>query len=411
MIVTPASLTGKRHVETGAARRLRICFVIGTLERGGAEGQLVQLATGLNRSRFEPSVCCLTHNGPHRHALEAAGIPVEILGLRRSKWLGLPIALPSRMLRLIRIIRKRQPDIVHGFLFGAYVLGAVAGRVNRVPLIVASRRSLGLFKASRPLWLLIERFVNRGTDHLIANSRAVRLDVVRQEGLAPSKVTVIYNGVEFTSWNEPRSQALVRAIGVADRRPIIAVVANFIAYKGHEFLFDALPAIAAEFPQLAVLLVGDGPLRQQFEVQVRANGLDAFARFLGARSDVPAILALVDLVVHPSTQEGFSNAILEAMAAGKPVVAAAVGGNEEAIVDRKTGLLVRNRDAAALATASLWLLRHPEEARAMGMAGRTRVQQLFTVERMVREYESLYEQLVTARASDARSEQWMARTS
>jgi glycosyltransferase involved in cell wall biosynthesis len=217
------------------------------------------------------------------------------------------------------------------------------------------------------------------TDHFVANSEAVRQDVLREEKLPPDKVTVIYNGLSVFHEADARSEALRAALEITGANPIIAVVANFHGYKGYQFFFDALEPIARAYPDLVALLVGDGPMRQHFEEDVRARGLQSSVRFLGARADVPAVLGIADVIVHPSTQEGFSNAVLEAMAAGKPVVAAAVGGNPEAILHGETGLLVPPCNGAALADATIWLLCHADEARAMGRAGRQRVAHTFGV--------------------------------
>jgi glycosyltransferase involved in cell wall biosynthesis len=386
-----------------ATPRTKICFIIGTLERGGAEGQLVQLAVRLDRRRFEPRVCCLAGDGPHRAALEASGVPVAVLDGGSSSRARSPWALAKRLVRLILVLRAWRPDLVHGFLYSAYVLGAIAARATGVPIVVASRRSLGFFKESRPLWLWIERRANRATDCLIANSEAVRQDVLRQEGVPPSKVIVIYNGVEPSDPTRDELEALRAELDLGARHPIVIVVANLIAYKGHDVLFGALPDLAAEFPQLAVLLVGDGVERRAFEARARSNGLSHVVRFLGSRHDVTSLLALADVVMHPSTQEGFSNAVLEAMAAGKPVVAAAVGGNVEAIVEGETGFLVRVRDADALAKATARLLRQPTEAGIMGAKARARVQHLFTFSRMVAAHEQTYERLLAKRTLGARA--------
>jgi glycosyltransferase involved in cell wall biosynthesis len=400
---------GERPEPVIPARRPRICFVIGTLDRGGTEGQLVELAVRLRRERFDPFVCCLAHDGPHREALDAAGIPVMSLGVRRATGLLRPFEVLRRLAGLIRVMRAQRPDVVHGFLYSSYVLGAVAARVNRVPVIIASRRSLGLFKASRPFWLLVERLGNRATDHLIANSEAVRQDVLRQERLPASKVTVIHNGVALPDRVGDQSDALRGTLDLLGRHPIVAVISNFMPYKGYDVFFEALPGIVSEFPRLAVLIAGDGAGRREFEDRARASPLTGVVRFLGVRSDVPALLALADVIVHPSTEEGFSNAILEAMAAGKPVVAAAVGGNVEAIVDRETGLLVPTRDADALRGATLWMLRHPHQARTMGEAGRARVGKLFTIDRMVKAYEGVYDKMLAERGPRAHARRELTR--
>jgi glycosyltransferase involved in cell wall biosynthesis len=143
------------------------------------------------------------------------------------------------------------------------------------------------------------------------------------------------------------------------------------------------------------LLVGEGIMRASLERQVATRGLQDSVRFCGTRGDVSAILRLVDIVVHPSEQEGFSNAVLEAMAAGRPVVATAVGGNPEAIRDAETGILVPPGQSAELAASVSRLLGDPARVNALGRAARMRVQERFSVERMVAEYEALYEQLLT----------------
>jgi glycosyltransferase involved in cell wall biosynthesis len=383
-------------VATGS-RRISVCFVIGTLDRGGAEGQLVRLATHLPREQFDVSVCCLADGGPLQGVLDAAGIPVDIVGLHRPIHSLLPFKSIGRLVQLSRVIQARQPDIVHGFLFWAYVLGTAAAKVGGVPVVVASRRSLSHFKASRPDWRILEQLANAATDAIVANSEAVRDDVLKHERIPPSKLSVIYNGVDAGMANPTLRREVRRTLRIGDQDPVIAVVANLIHYKGHEHFFQALPEILGAFPRAVVLLAGDGPERARSEQRVRTMGMANAVRFLGVRSDVPALLEAADLLVHPSLEEGFSNAVLEAMAAGRPVVATSVGGNAEAVVDGDTGLLVAPADPPALASAAIWLLRHPAEARAMGESGRARVTRHFEIDRMVRGYERLYRELLAAR--------------
>jgi glycosyltransferase involved in cell wall biosynthesis len=326
------------------------------------------------------------------------------VGLGDSSPLGLrsPVAALKRLGVLVRVLRARRPAVVHGFLFSAYVLGAIAARLARVPIVVASRRSAGFFKAARPFWLWIERLTNRWTDHVVANSEAVRDDVVRQEGIPGETISVIYNGVDVPVFTDQQLMTLRSTLDVDGRHPIIVVVANLIAYKGHDLLFKALPPVLSAFPRLAVLLVGDGIARTHFQEQARSAGLGSVVRFLGVREDVPMILALADVVVHPSRHEGFSNAVLEAMAAARPIVASAVGGNVEAIVDGETGVLVPPDDADALGAAVLRLLRTPPEAARLGEAARARVEERFTIDAMVRAYERTYDRLVAVHGTTGR---------
>ena len=371
-------------------------YIISTLEVGGAEGQLVRLVTGLDRHRFEPAVCCLSSDGPYREALDAAGIPVVTIGftgfgdLRRH-----PSRVVRPLMKLVRSIRGLRPDVVHGFLFWAYVLGTLAARLAGVRVVVTSRRSLGVFKASRPHYLLLERMANRLTDVIVANSEAVRQDTLSQEHIASEKVMVIHNGIKMDCYQLPCNDRLRQSEGLVAKSPVVGVIANFIHYKGHRYFFEAWATVARRYPNAVALLIGDGPDRSEFEAQVSSMGISQSVRFLGTRRDIPQLLALMDLLVHPSLEEGFSNAILEAMAAGKPVVATAVGGNPEAVLHGVTGLLVPPRDGHALAEAVLWLVEHPDEAAAFGRAGRERAAQHFDLRVMVRQYERLYERLVS----------------
>ena len=380
--------------------KLTIAYVIGTLDHGGAEHQLVALAKWLDRSKFLPVVFCLTATGPLLDELTGAGVRVRCFGLRGLTVRRNPIRVARRLAEFVLSLKRERPDIVHGLLFHAYILGAFAAWMARVPVVLSSRRSLGHFKANKPHYLALERLANRMTDLVIANSEAVRQDAIREERLPAEKVKVIHNGLDLDRHGAPPDEGLRRSLGLERRGPVVGVVANFIHYKGHQFFLDAWAAAAKKFPESVALLVGDGPLRQEFEARVHAMGLGPSVRFLGTHQDVPALVTLMDLVVHPSLEEGFSNAILEAMAAGKPVVATAVGGNPEAVIPGKTGLLVPPGDSQALADAMLWLLAHPGEAVRFGEAGRLRVAERFEVSAMVRQYEAVYERLVAEKCPE-----------
>jgi len=377
------------------SRRIRIFYLIGTLDVGGAEGQLVLLIKGLDQDRFSASVCCLASaDGPYADDVRRLGIEVHEIGFRGLRIFRHPHRVLGQLVRLVRLIRRERPDIVHGYLFWAYVLGTFAARAAGVRRVVSSRRSLGTFKAGKVHYLFFERASNAMTSLVIANSQAVRADAMRQERLPPEKVIVIYNGVETARMPVAAPTALAEEFELRGASPIVTVIANFIDYKGHGFFFEAWKRVIATHPSGVAILVGDGPDRNKWERWVAREGLDRSVRFAGSRRDVPAILAVTEIVAHPSLQEGFSNAILEAMAAGRPVVATAVGGNPEAVEEGRTGLLVPARDAGALAAAILALSADPERARAMGRAGRERAVHCFSVDEMVRAYENVYERTV-----------------
>lgn len=371
--------------------RLKVLFVIVGLDIGGAEQQLTELLLRIDRAAFEPVVCCLGRRGPLADAIERAGIRVEVIGLGRVNELGVRdvAATARRLWRLRRLMRRERPHIVIGLLFWAYVAATLAARAARVPVVLTTRLSLGHFKAQRPALLRIERVVNGLTDRIVANAEAVRADAIRQEALPPEKVVVIRNGVEISRFSD-RDEALRDELGVRPDATIVGIVANLIHYKGHRYFLDAWAQVIAKHPQAVAVLVGDGPLRDALTRQAVALGLGQSLRLLGTRRDVPRILAGLDVVAHPSLEEGSANAILEALASAKPVVATAVGGNVEAVVHEQTGLLVPAADVPALAGALCRLIEHPAEAAAFGRAGRDLVRDLYDMDRMVADYERLF---------------------
>lgn len=387
-------LAAKPVVIKDQRRAVKILYIIGTLDVGGTERQLVDLTLRLDRKRFRPVVCCLSSGGPLEPMLRAGGIKARCYDLRGLKVWRNPIQVGRRLLAFLADLRAEQPEIVHGFLFHAYVLGAFAAKMAGGSIVIASRRSLGHFKRRRHSYRVAEWVANWMTDLIVANSEAVKRDVVRQEKVEPSNVSVIYNGVDPSLYDVQADRALWTSLWIPEGAKVVSVVANLLHYKGHRFFLQACREIQRAHSAVKFLLIGDGPLRGTLEGFARDLDLEKDVLFLGSRQDIPQLLALTDIAVLPSLEEGFSNAILEAMAAGKPVVATTAGGNAEAVIHGETGLLVPPRDSEALAQAVLWLLAHPAEAARFGEAGRRRVTEQFGLSGMIRQYEAVYERLV-----------------
>lgn len=389
----------RRETASGDAR-FRVLFIIGTLEIGGSESQTAELASRLDQSHFRTAVFCLSRGGPFATLLESRGIEVRVFGITRSD-LRAPWRLASHLAALWSFIAAWRPHIVHGVLFWSYVLGAIAARLSGVPVVVAGRRSLADFKRGKPHYQILERLANQLTDRIVANSHAVRADTIRAERIDPGKIVVIYNGIDTTMFDVRYEPPDTDFLGLSRPAPLVVVVASLIPYKGHEYFLEAWRRVADRFPSARALLVGDGPERLRLERLAAQIGLGESVRFLGVRSDVARIVRAAYVLVHPSLQEGFSNAILEAMAAGKPVVATEVGGNPEAIVHEVTGLIVPPRDASAIAAAVGRLLLDPDLARRLGQEGRRRAREHFDISTMVQRYEMLYRELLGARVTRA----------
>jgi glycosyltransferase involved in cell wall biosynthesis len=273
-------------------------------------------------------------------------------------------------------------------------MGWILARLSGIPIWITSRRDLG-FKRKK-IYDTLFRFTAEDCKRCVANCQAVREQVIQRRNLPTQRVEVIYNGLEFSVYQKPSEHAPLREnLGVENGSPLIGMVANFnFKIKGHQYFLEAAKKVLEKMPNTEFLLVGDGPLRPQYEQMASELGVLRKVHFLGRRSDVPMIITNLDVSVLPSTSEGLSNVILESMAAGKPVIATNVGGNREIVQDGVTGYLVTPADSRALADRMLTLLQNPDRAKTFGLEGRKVVEEKFTVEAMVKKYEKLYMSLV-----------------
>ena len=384
-------------------QKARIVLSIGQLGTGGAEGQLALLAEGLVKRGHNVHVASLFfQGGPLEERIRRSGADLMLCGFPtfRSRpgkpptildIVRLPLVASRFILAFvpyIRWLRATRPHIVMSFLFHAYVITAFASWIARVPVLVTGRRSLGNFKEGRHLFLWVERWVNHLTDAVVANSDAVATDVVRQEHLPRSKLHVINNGLPETAFEVSRMRVFSES-GIVR----IICVANFHAFKGHSFLLQAAAMLRNAGHQISLLLVGDGPLQEETKRMAQSSGIDA--TFVGSTSDVRSQLASADIFVLPSFEEGFSNALLEAMAVGLPIVATDVGGNAEALDG--SGLLVPARNSKALAEAIASLIENPPRAARLGTSARERALTEFKAETMVSHYVHLFHALLSAR--------------
>jgi len=376
---------------------LKIAYVLPNSESGGAEGHLLSIARSLDRSRFSPFLIT-TAGGGFLYESFRSLLPVSVIGDYRQARANPPrnpFVHLQAIRRLAAIFRARSPDIVHSYLPAANVLGTFAARWAGVPRVVVSKRSLADYKKGHPFLKRLESWGNRLSDVVMVNSDAVRSEIERTERFCEGKFRRIYNGVgPVEAWAAEQVESFRAREGLPPRSRVAVCVSNFFEYKGHDDLVKAIARLTGEYPELNCVLIGrDAGSLEATRTLARELGLHERIRFPGARSDVIDFLRAADLFVHPSRQEGFSNAILEAMAAGLPVVACDVGGNPEAVEDGVTGRLVPPRNPTALASAMEEVLADPRKGRSMGEAGRRRATERFSLDRMVREIGEMYESL------------------
>ncbi len=380
----------------GRGTRLKIAYVLPNLEAGGTERQILSLARRLDGSRHSLSLFTTAGGGALYREFSAV-MPVTVTGdpARGKRFRSSPREHLGVVLALARTLRRDRPDILHASLPAANVLGPAAARLARVPRVIVAKRGLANYKADFPLLRRVEPLGNLLADVVLVNSDAVRRDIERTERFVSGKIRKVYNGVDpIAPWTREQVDRFRLREDIPPGAPVVLSVSNFYPYKGIEDLVAAAGRVVASFPGALFLLAGrDAGTMERCRALAGQSGLARNVRFSGARTDVADCIRASDIFVHPSHEEGFSNAILEAMAGGRAVVACDVGGNPEAVRDGETGLLVPPRQPAALAEALVRLLADPSRRDAMGVAGRRRAEEQFSMERMVEEMERLYDAL------------------
>jgi glycosyltransferase involved in cell wall biosynthesis len=293
----------------------------------------------------------------------------------------------------------RRPAVVHFFLPQAYLIGAPLALLAGVPIRLMSRRSLNLYQNNHPVLRRAERLAHTRMSAIIANSRAVAEELAA-EGVSPSRLGTIYNGIDIARFRTLRTKSeLRRTLDVPEDAVVFTIVANLIPYKGHVDLLDAFGAASRQIkPTWLLLIVGrDDGIGRELIRRAEELGIASRVRFLGPRNDIPDILNASDVGVSSSHEEGFSNAVLEAMACGLATIVTRVGGNPEAVIDGETGLVVPPRDPDSLAAAIVRLAGDATLRGRCGCAGRARVLTDFTIESCVDKYERVYHALLDGR--------------
>jgi glycosyltransferase involved in cell wall biosynthesis len=300
------------------------------------------------------------------------------------------------ILRAALYLRSHRIQIIHTHDFYSNVFGIISAFIARTPVIIASKReTFGV----RTKWQdIVERLAFRLSNIIVANSIAVR-DMLIASGLAQSRINVIYNSVDLKNFNATAlpQATLCKALGIAQNSDIrfVTLVANMRnEVKNHSMFLEVAAILVPKFDNVHFVIVGEGPLRANYEDTTLRLGLSSRVHFIGFRTDIEALLRDSHIGVLTSDAEGFANVILEYMSAGLPVVATDVGGASEAIIAGKTGFVVKPNDSIAMADYISYLLSNPDKARAMGTRAKERVIKHFSEDRLITEVLSLYRSLL-----------------
>jgi L-malate glycosyltransferase len=359
--------------------RIKIMYIIGSLGHGraGTERNLLTIIEHLDRTRFEPYLVSLQ----------------DCEYIQQDKFICDTACLylyrmftPSMIQKRKQLSRRMQElgvDVVQTFFVEGHLVGGGAAKMAGVKAIISSRRNLGYSYNLKEKLLL--KFANRYPRRWLANSQAVADTISQLEAINRSCFDVIYNGVQIPALdNAGPANALKRVVMVANLRPVKAV----------DTLIRAAAIVAKSVPDVRFAIVGDGPQRALLQTLADELSLTGQIDFIGSTSDVRSTMQGAKVGVLTSTSEGFSNAILEYMCAGLPVIATDVGGNREAVLEDKTGFLVTPNDHGALADKLIFLLTHPDDSLRLGRAGRKRVETEFSLAAMIRNYQEYYVKLV-----------------
>lgn len=354
---------------------------------GGAERVISNLSASLDPARYR-AILCLFRPGWIQEHTENRGVRTYVIptqGMFDWRW----------VLRVKRLLKDEHVDLIHAHEFDANVQGTFVAALSGVPLVATVHGKNYFWEKLRRR--LAYQWVSRNAT-MVAVSENLKQFIVEKVGVDSGHVKVVYNGVDLLPHCGPADIDQCRKeLDLPTGDQIVGVVGNLYPVKGHQYLIAAIPAVLAKCPNTTFIFAGRGQLEGELKEQAHQLGVAQKVRFLGLRQDIPRILAVLHAFVLPSLSEGLSMAILEAMVAGKPVIATDVGGNPELVEDSETGYLVPSQNSQALADRLISLLMNRDRALQFGKVGQLRAQGQFSLRTMVREYQAIYDQCIEAR--------------
>ena len=384
-----SAVTEVRTAPAGERGRVHVVFSIDTMSVGGTEMNAIRTAERLDRERYRLSVVTLRGDGPLAERYDRMGVPVLRFPIRNLYG----TETVRQGIRLARFLRAERVSVVHCHDQYSNFFSTMAARWAGVPVVIASKRWV-----HSPLRYRIANGVGfRAASRVIANSDAVAASLARDDRLARDRVVVVPNFVDEAAFGAPSAhvrQEWVRELGLEPDALVVGIVASLLPIKDHATLLRAVATLAPEWAALRLVVVGQGPELERLRALSDELGIAHAVRFAGLRPQVPSFHFLFDISVLSSVSEGFPNSLVEAMAAGRPIVATDVGGVRDAVRHGANGLLVAPGNPPAFADALRVLLRDADLRRTMGAAGARRAREEFHAATVVGSLERLYERLL-----------------
>ncbi len=357
---------------------VRILYVVGNSDLGGAENHVLALVRHLDPQRYAVQVVC-PRTGPLVESLHGLGVPVHLIDMvRPAPGDEYELYLPA-LWEIASLVRRMRPHVVHSHLYPAHLHASLVAELHRVPAVLTTAHTLVVRPGDSSLAKLTR-------SRTIAVSQAAK-DLLVRGGVPRSRIRVVRNGIEPRYFRDESAagREIRRQLGIRDGAPVIGTIARLSPEKGHRQLLHIARDVLDQRPEARFLIVGDGPLKDELHATAAGLGLTESVTFTGPRQDIPAVNYALDVFLLTSREEALPLAIVEAMAAGRPVVASVVGGVPEVVLDGSTGFLYPPADHAGFVRAILNLIDRPDLRLQLGSQGRERAQRRFGLDRMVQE--------------------------
>jgi len=364
-------------------KKLNILHLVNGFAIGGGEMGLLTLVKLLNPQKYNQFIGAVGQGGPLQKDFEATGYPVTVF----PKKCSFDYSLIGKVAALMR---QHQIDIVLTTLFYADVIGALAAKRAKVPVVISWEVVSHPFKWRHSMGY---KQALKNMDMVVPVSNAIRRQIIQERGIPPEKARTIHYGVDINQYQIKDGTIKRQELGLAADNIVFGTNARMTIQKGHTYLIEAAQQVVPKYPNIKFVFAGDGPLRPKLEQQIKAAELEDKFIFLGFRNDIVDLLSAYDIYVLPSLWEGLPNQVLEAMACGKGVIATAVDGTVEAVVEGESGFLVPSKDSNALAQALLKVLDQPQLCQEFGAKARQRIEKHFTIEQEVQKFEELFDEL------------------
>jgi glycosyltransferase involved in cell wall biosynthesis len=370
--------------------KIKIFIVIDHLGAGGAQRQIIEFLKHVHRDNFDIAIVNLDRDyASVENEIESLGF--RIIGIQHKGFFN-----PGTLFTLINLFRSEKPDIVHTYLFTADCYGRLAAKIAGIKVIICAIRADDIWKK----WhhILTDKILAKFTNVITVNAEGLKRYLTEVEKIDATKLRTIYNGIDLKRFNnKPAIVEYRSSLGIQLDELVVGMVGRMSEQKNYKTLLEAAKVVVRQVLNVRFILVGDGPERKALELRVAGCELKDKVIFVGHRKDADSLMRVFDVGVLSSHYEGCPNVILEYMACSKPVVASDVGGCKELVVEGETGFIVSSADPGAMADRLLRLLKDEPLRMRMGAAGRKRAEENFISEKMARNTEQLYGELLNER--------------